>query len=65
MTVDMSPEAVARRLEQVSRLRTLCLSLGTAGHNAGLHSTTPGVREKTEPYPNQGQPFPDDQSPKQ
>ena len=31
MKVDMSPEAVTRRLRQTSELRTLCLTLMQAG----------------------------------
>ncbi len=30
MKVDMSPQAIASRLRQVSQLRRLCLSLGKA-----------------------------------
>lgn len=32
----MSPQAVTVRLQRVSQLRVLCLSLGAAGRRAGL-----------------------------
>jgi len=36
--VDMSPEAVARRLETVRQLYKLCMSLVEAGRAAGLNN---------------------------
>ena len=36
MRVDMSPKAVTVRLQRLSQLRALCLSLGAAGRRAGL-----------------------------
>ncbi len=36
MTVDMSPKAVTARLQRLSQLRNLCLSLAAAGRRAGL-----------------------------
>ena len=36
MTVDMSPKAVTVRLQRVSQLRALCLSLAAAGRRAKL-----------------------------
>lgn len=36
MTVDMSPKAVTVRLQRLSQLRNLCLSLAAAGRRAGL-----------------------------
>ena len=36
MTVDMSPKAVTARLQRLSQLRNLCLSLAAAGQRAGL-----------------------------
>jgi len=36
MKIDMSPEAIAMRLEKVSQLRDLCISLKKAGSKAGL-----------------------------
>ena len=38
MKIDMSPEALGKRLEKVSQLRDLCLSLKKAGRLAGLYS---------------------------
>ena len=38
MKIDMSPEAINKRLEKVSRLRELCVSLKKAGEQAGLYS---------------------------
>jgi len=35
--VDMSPEAVVRRLQEVVALNRLCASLMEAGKAAGLH----------------------------
>ena len=35
--IDMSPEAIERRLRLASDLRRLCLTLGAAGKAAGLH----------------------------
>lgn len=36
--VDMSPNAITMRLEKLSQLRELCLSLKQAGQKAGLHN---------------------------
>jgi hypothetical protein len=38
--VDMSPEAVERRLQEVVALNRLCASLMDAGRAAGLHTRT-------------------------
>ncbi len=53
MTLDISPEAVTRRLEQASHLRDLCLELGRArplsvGPGAGNGSAVPGSRENSQ-----------------
>lgn len=38
--MDMSPEAITRRLERLSQMRELGLLLKQAGKKAGLHSNT-------------------------
>lgn len=42
MQVDMSPQAVTVRLQRLSQLRVLCLSLAAAGRRAGLAPHPPG-----------------------
>jgi hypothetical protein len=37
MEPDMSSKAVTARLQRMSQLRALCLSLAEAGRRAGLH----------------------------
>lgn len=53
MTVDMSPKAVTVRLQRLSQLRALCLSLGAAGRRAGLRvavaaGESPGQPERDD-----------------
>lgn len=38
MKVDMSSEAITRRLQRLSELRDLCMSLKLAGKQAGLQA---------------------------
>jgi hypothetical protein len=52
--VDMSPAAVARRLETVRALYKLCQSLKHAGRAAGLHHRGPVAPSLTGPTPDPG-----------
>lgn len=41
MSIDLSPEAITRRLELVAELRRLCLELGRARPGEGHEGQTP------------------------
>ena len=51
---DLSPKAITVRLQRMSQLRALCLSLAEAGRRAGLHDRPVDLhadtRRSSEPY---------------
>ena len=50
--VDMSAEAVTRRIKKASELRKLCISLGNAGKSSDAHQSahnSPGKKLEKNP----------------